>query len=145
MNQFIKIYKKRVSGIISLLLTICLVSPTKAEEVYYCSTELATGIVKENGKWRAGRFEKLRYIAKFNSDFTQVEGFGYIENSPPLDCHTRYDFLPGALSCSKGGAVLIFNRIKLRFTFFQGSSGGYAFDLDDPDTESMYAGTCEKF
>ena len=145
MNQFVKTYKKRVSGVISLLLTICLISSANAEQVLYCTTELATGITKEDGKWVTAPFKKPRYTVKFNSDYTQVEGFR--ENYPPLNCHAPYDYPSEVLSCSTHDVFLLFNREKLRFTFFHGSAGGYtfSFDLEKPDTDVITAGTCEKF
>ena len=143
MNQFVKTYKKRVSGIISLLLTVCLVSAANAEQVFYCSSELATGIIKKNGEWRTAPFKPERYTVKFNSDYTKVEGFH--DSADPYNCHVPFSFSSGLLSCSGEFDFLLFDREKLRFTLFEGSPGGYTFDSDKPDTVTMEAGTCEAF
>ena len=147
MIRFTQTYKKRVSGIISLLLAICFVSPANAENVFYCSTELETGIKKEeNGKWVTGPFKQRRYTVKFNSDFTEVDGFAP-DLSLTLSCHVPFptEHL-NALSCSDsyGLFLLLLNKENSRFTLYNGS-GGYIVDSDSAGTESMYAGTCETF
>ena len=143
MNQFVKTYKKRVSGVISLLLTICLISPANAEQVYYCSAELATGMIREDGKWITSQFEPNRYTIKFNSDFTQVEGFRNFVDIP-LNCHFPFSFYPELLSCSGKVTFLTFNKENLRFSLFLGNAG-YVLDLDTPDIDAMIAGACEAF
>ena len=146
MTQSTQTYKKRVSGVISLLLTICLISPANAENVFYCSSELATGISKRNGKWRASEFKSERYTIKFNSSFTQVEGFNDSDSDFPLTCRTPYpSVFPESLSCSGDFIFLSFNLRTLRFTLFKGSNGGYALDVTNSDTETIHAGTCQKF
>ena len=147
MTLFVQAYKKKVSGIISLLLIACFTLPANAEEVYYCSTELATGVIKKNGEWTTSGFIPERYTVKFNSDYTQVEGFS--PYSPiPLRCHIPFHTeRPSLLSCSNflGIELLLFDKEKLRFTFFSSSVGGYNRNSDNPDTENISAGTCEKF
>ena len=48
----------------------------KADEVLYCQTELATGLVEKNGTWRTASFERKRFTVKAFGDFEKVRGFG---------------------------------------------------------------------
>ena len=47
-----------------------------AEQVYYCTSELNVGILKDGntGKWRKGNFTEERYTIKFNDDYTKLDG-----------------------------------------------------------------------
>ena len=70
-----------------------------AEQVYYCTTELNTGIIKDKktGKWRKGNFGQERYTIKFNDDYTKLDG---VENGT-MKCHTPYQgIVKGIIVCN---------------------------------------------
>ncbi len=46
----------------------------KADEVFYCQSEVATGLNPENGTWRTRNFTPQRYTIKFSSDYTIMRG-----------------------------------------------------------------------
>ena len=48
----------------------------KADEVFYCQSELATGSVGKDGTWRTGNLKLERFTVKAFGDFEKVRGFG---------------------------------------------------------------------
>ncbi len=46
----------------------------KADEVLYCQSELATGMVKKNGTWNVTPIQEQRYTIKFIGDFEGITG-----------------------------------------------------------------------
>ena len=119
-----------------------------AETILYCQTELAPGIYKENGRWRTGDFKLDRYTIKFNSDFSSVQGLAYKDNAIKCESPFEPDY-PEIIQCSGFFRSLTFNKETQNFVFFQGSVG-YVLNVPDPDTkvfdtETISAGTCEKF
>ena len=120
---------------------LTLVTPLKAETVMYCSTELATGFIKDNGSWRTTSFKKKRYTIKFNRDFTKLSG---LLESGTFDCKEN-SLSPNVIVCSSflDGSTFMLDRITERFTYF--SAGLFAYVQDQPDTDNLNAGTCTKF
>ena len=134
--------QKIVSKTAMAIFTMLFAQTAIANDVLYCTSELATGIVKKKGSWVESSFKPERFTIKFADDFSSV-------NHPVLDgimkCHTPLSFKPELIECSGFFHSLSFNKESMRFVFFVGSSGGYVYDLPDSDTESLYAGTCERF
>jgi hypothetical protein len=116
-----------------------------AEQVYYCSSELNVGIIKDKktGKWKKGNFKEERYTIKFNDDYTIIKGL----SAADFLCFKSYG--ESNLFCYQqlySGQVFMFNKDNLRFSLLQGSPFGYLVASDPlPDTNNYYVGTCEKF
>ncbi len=130
-----------------LLFSLFFLSTTSvfAETVLYCHSELATGVVNINGTYQESSFEKYRFTAKFNSDFTQLEG-ATAAGGQPMECKVSFEHKPNLIFCVHSwGAheTFMYDKNKKRFLLTQVSSAGYAFD--GGDTDVLYAGTCEKF
>jgi hypothetical protein len=122
-----------------------------AEQVYYCASELATGIVKDEktGKWKEMGFNQERYTIKFNDDYTSLDGIDkttwscvapFANSSQPIlknrfVCYDSHDF----------GLVFTFDKQTHRFFYMNGTIFGYLHNEKDSDTNSIYAGTCQKF
>ena len=132
--------------ILAISVFILFGSPSaNAEQVYYCASELATGLIKDKktGKWSETSFQKQRYTIKFNDDYTKVEGLtsaSFYCKKPLFDeihltCYQKYD----------SGDMLVFNKDNLRFLYVYGNSSGYLFNKSNSDTNTMNAGTCQKF
>tara|TARA_Y100001970_G_C14235947_1_gene861780 strand:+ start:2488 stop:2973 length:486 start_codon:yes stop_codon:yes gene_type:complete len=116
----------------------------ESENVFYCTSELATGFVKENNVWKTNDFELERWTIKFNSDYTKAEGL----TAKPMNCQISYSFKPNMIFCVHDWGShesLIFNKKDLRFELSISSSGGYIENSPNPDTSSFYAGRCQKF
>lgn len=131
-----------------LLLIIALLfsTPAWAETVLYCQSEVATGLAKENGRWKEANFQLERFTVKFNSDYSVISGLGlgdYIcknpySSSPVIVCNT--------ISYGIGiGRTFNYNPTNKRFLYTQVGTEGYVANEKDPDTDSIYAGTCQQF
>ena len=122
-----------------------------AEQVYYCASELATGIVKDEkkGKWRTNKFVSIRWTIQFNDGYTKMDGL----ETGTMKCHTPYEFLvEGIIVCNHRhdfGPVFLLNKNNLRFSYASISAFGYIGVIIDsaiePDTNRINAGTCQKF
>lgn len=118
----------------------------KAETVFYCESKLATGFIKQGGKWKTSNFSLERYTIKFNNDYSKLYG---LDERRPYICSSPYINASDALACLSGysnGESFLFNKRTKRFVFSTPSlGGGYDSTLTDPDTDTLQAGTCKKF
>ena len=146
-------------GVRKLLITaLCLIGASQslyAEEVLYCQSELATGFYREDGVWKSGNFELLRFTLRFNNDFTRLSGlasFGeYVCNTPfpraepdhVVCSHTVRDF--GNNKRDFVASTFSYNKQTKRFTYAVPSLGGWIRNSADADTDVLYAGTCQNF
>jgi len=118
----------------------------KAEKILYCPSELAAGFISEDGIWSETTFEIKRYTMKFKDDFSGViikdEQFSCYDGGPfqtyhPIICKSDLPYSSWTLNIDK---------ISLRYVLTQISVGGYASTRrNSSDTDSIIAGTCEKF
>ncbi len=125
-------------------------SNVKAEQVYYCTSEINIGIIydKKIGGWRKGNFQEKRYTIKFNESYTELKG---LEDST-MNCLPAYF---GAIEkvkyiyiCNSGynnGSSFHFDRLNLRFASHEHSIAGYLINEPIRDTNNVYMGTCQKF
>ena len=120
-----------------------------AEVVFYCTEELSTGIVKTRGVWKEVSFRLKRHTIRFNDDYTELYGL----DTTTWDCKQPY---PGVRDTKSlrvcypwriTGEVFSFDKKSLRFLFVSGFLTGWILqdNYNDPDTNSMTAGTCKKF
>ena len=139
-----------MKNILILLMSVSMFCVSaKAEEVFYCTSELVAGYSFENGSWRTTTFNPERWTLKFNADYTRAEGFSY----NPMNCTAPYSLIPHMIFCVHdlgSHEVLIFNKTSKDFEFSAVSSGGYARlqapnANGDPDTSGLFAGSCQKF
>ena len=130
-----------------------------AEQVYYCASELATGIKKDEktGEWKRMGFTEKRYTIKFYDDHTKLEGVDdyngtwncfkpYMEEL--IDSEGDTPVIENMIVCySKlnSGDVFSFDYNNLRFFHSWTPVTGYLHNTKNADTNSMYAGTCQKF
>ena len=49
-----------------IIFSLLFVTPAWAETVLYCQEELATGVIKKNGRWQTGDFELKRHTVRFD-------------------------------------------------------------------------------
>jgi hypothetical protein len=123
---------------------ILIAIPTKAEIVLFCQDELATGFLKKGGKWQSGNFELKRHTVKFNDDFTLVYGL----TAEPMECVIPFPgSSPNRVHCVHLWGfheTFAYDKKNTRYTFVN-YSAGYVKSGDNPDTDVMYAGTCESF
>ena len=111
----------------------------KADEVLYCQSELATGMIEKNGTWRTSGFEEKRFTVKVIGDFKKVKGLFAGRN---FDCDIPYSSHKHQVVCSyKSGTSFFYDKITRRFLFANITTSTYL----DGDTPALFAGTCEKF
>ena len=118
-----------------------------AETVYYCADDLATGFVKDKGKWTQGPFNKTRFTIKFSDDYSTLTNDD-IDHS----CEPKYgDDSIDQVICRDifiGGSFWSFNKKTKRFE--HALLIGYSTD-DNPtldevhDTTTVRAGKCDTF
>jgi hypothetical protein len=126
---------------------ILITTQVKAETILYCQDELATGFHKKDGSWTAASFKKKRHTIKFNDSFTILKGL-YNDNYGPMECTAPFDAKPYFLVCADNWGpltVFTYNQTTRRYVTTQLSGSGYTDIQDNPDTESLYAGTCTSF
>ena len=130
-----------------LLFGILTTTQVKADTILYCQTELATGLAKKNGSWVEASFKPKRYTMKFEDDFSKViiedEEFtcfdgGEWDTWHPIICKNAAPW---------GSESLNIDKKSLRYVFTEITIAGYASPIrsSKPDTDVIYAGTCEKF
>jgi len=117
-----------------------------AEIVLYCISELATGISKENGIYRTTDFVPKRYTVKFSDDYSRVEGvdtFNLIWECKSVSYMTVDGVTVVCSTMNYPSETFTYNKKTKRFLHFTGARFGF---LDNrPDSNAIYAGTCEKF
>ena len=63
---------KSIRSFFLSLIILMIPSLAISETVFYCSTELATGIAKADGKWRTASFKKVRFTLKVDGDWKSI-------------------------------------------------------------------------
>ena len=129
-----------------LLLTPCIVAEAaKAEQILYCVSELQTGFFKDEGVWRTAKFASRRFTIKVEGDFKSVTlddeiyscyGNREFKGFFPIICNNDMAWSSQSLNIDK---------YSLRFVYSAVSIGGYASTANEPDTDELYAGKCERF
>jgi len=118
-------------------------SPIKAETVLYCQSELATGITKSSGTWKAANFKKKRFTIKFNNDYTRLEGISF----DIMDCKAPYTNKKNIIFCVQSNynhSTLRYNTKTRRFVHYFNPTEGYVV-TSKTDTDIIFAGTCKAF
>ena len=116
----------------------------KAENVFYCQSELATGFAKDGEKRRIANFKLKRFTIKFNDDFSELRGVSSF--GATFRCSAPYSAEPELLLCSirdKPWELMSYHKRKKRFVVVSISSGGYVDEGSDSD--NIYGGKCENF
>ena len=150
------LFSRFIAFFVALSFFVLDAQQTKAETVLYCSDELATGLNREAGTWEEASFKLLRRTLKITGEFDKILFEGHV-----YDCSPAYDdtykaqfvtcFHTAFLSDGKvfdiGGLpkLFAFNTQTMRYTFLNGKTSAYIGDGPDVDTDSFYAGKCEKF
>jgi hypothetical protein len=139
-----------------LLLALMIISPLSyAENAYYCTDELSTGIVFDKGKWREGSITKERRTIIFNDDRSSVKGV-LADGGPTetLQCSEVYEKLykltgiPQVLTCIDDvqNHVLQINMKTMRYTLSHQSPFSYQGGVyRDADPSWVAAGKCVGF
>ena len=128
-----------------------IISPLSyAEEVYYCSDELSTGIVFDKGKWLEGSIIRERRTIIFNDDRSSVKGFVKDQSTGTLQCSEVYKLIGilGVLTCINDfqNHVLQINMTTMRYTFSTQAPFSYQKGKNESgDPSFISAGTCVGF
>ena len=132
---------------LTTLMGLSLSTILKAEDVFYCTSELATGLAKKGNTYRESGIIKERFTIKFNKDYTILEGAHLGGTSKPMDCSLRFKYsLPSTIFCVAREYVpniFMYDKTTKRFLLTSLSSGGYI--RGEGDTDVIYAGSCQKF
>lgn len=122
------------------------------ENVYYCSSEIASGIYldQKTGKWLGSGFAPERYTVKFNSNYTKVKGI--LNDKENWDCWIpflgfayKYKDMRVCIDSNYQGVLFTFDIKTLRFLFAYAGISGYLANQNEPDSNMIYAGKCQKF
>ena len=131
-----------------LFLYLCLgfISPASADMVLFCVDEIATGFISDSNGWRKGNFKPERFSIKIEGDWDTL-----VHEGVSFNCNGPIEFkgsFPKVCKSTNSTASDSFNidKYSLRYVRTQISVAGYASRLrDEPDTDQIYAGKCEKF
>ena len=125
-----------------ILFSLTLTLNSFAEEVFYCSSELSTGLIMENGEWKTATYETDRFTIKFNDNYSTLSGL----ESYALYCEQA----PGAASkqiliCSPpfDADRFIFENELKRFMYLRQATNGYLTNRNF--STWIEAGTCQSF
>jgi hypothetical protein len=126
----------RILTIIALLFA----TPAWAEQVLYCSPEIGTGLIKENGRWQATKFIVERFTVKYDSKNKLLNGLDKF----PWPCEIESN----NLSCTEPDyhnypRKFVMNMETKRFARFLLSPFSYLYD--GTDTDSIEYGICQDF
>jgi hypothetical protein len=110
-----------------------------AENVLYCSGEIATGFVKQNNVYKEGLLNTHRYTVKVLGDFEGIK-------IHLITCYHQTATTSDGTKVEIPGLpyVFLYNKRDRRFLYFQASSGGY-IDNEADDTDSFEGGKCQNF
>lgn len=113
-------------------------SNLKADDVLYCKSEVAAGLINKSGIWEEANFELKRFTIKFNDDYSLLksEDLSYFK----LVCQKSYPKqLPNRVFCVNiegSFDTFQYDILSKRFSHASASAGGYAHD--GQDTEAIY-------
>ena len=150
------VFSRVLAFFMALSFSALVANQTKADTVFYCSDELTAGLVKKNGVWKQSNFETYRHTLKITGQFDKIT-----KDDRIYDCRPAYSetYKAHKVTCLlsalvRDGAVyevgglpelFVFNTQTMRYTFFDGSVGGYSENKTEADTETISGGKCEKF
>ena len=136
--------------IITISFLLVLGSPfANAEQVYYCASEISTGIDKDEktGMWEQYKFQSKRYTIKFSSDFSKLSGVdpmgGFMLCKTPHNNLKKYNHLVVCYNTDNVGFVFMFDKKTNRF--INSTAGILGYLSEGTATDVLYAGTCKKF
>lgn len=123
-----------------------------AEQVYYCSDLIGTGLQKDKktSEWESLNWKLYRHTIKFNKDFTKLDG---LHEGVSFKCEVAMNGLvedaKSIMICNSSflniGSSFIFDRNSLRYLYFVGIYTGWVENSGDADSNSISGGTCKKF
>ena len=119
-----------------------LAGSASADNVLYCSSELATGFIEKKGKYVESRFELKRFTVKLTNDKKRIEGLP----SGSLDCQRPYSTVPNVIYCTNNkwfDESFVYNEGSGRFVYTVVRVAGYV--NPEGDTDNFYAGVCTSF
>ena len=125
---------------------ICSAAAAKADQILYCTDELATGFIKENGGWRITNFTLDRFTLKVEGDFEAL-----IYDGDKYSCVYDWRIVVDEwrIVCNHDifkSSSITMDKDSLRYVLTNTFGFGFASSkLDRPDTDSIHAGTCETF
>ena len=124
---------------------ICLAAATKADQILYCTDELATGFIKERGGWRTVNVIPERFTLKVEGDFETL-----IHSGNRYSCLELWmAFGVSRVSCNEdyyGAFSIIMDKNSLRYVRTYPADDGFVSSKEnDFATDVTYAGTCETF
>ena len=133
---------------VGLITSVLLSYPVNAENVLYCQVEFATGFKKmTDGAWSRVDFKEKRYTVKFDGMYKRLKKAGgtFICDNPLSGVNDHYVFCVRDVLGKPFGTTFSYNKKSKRYVLTSISSGGYIEDDKVADTDSIHAGTCEKF
>ena len=126
-----------------LITVVCLIGATQslyAEEVLYCTSEVAAALIK-NESWTETKLDQKRFTIRLSDGLHKVEGLGEGE----YNCNMKVSSKTLVCTNQSGIGQFIYLPRLQRFLFFKASEFGYLLNWGVADTDNLYAGTCKKF
>ena len=129
-----------------LILTISLGS--FADEIFHCTSDIKTGIYKENGIWKTGKFGNSRHIINFKDDST-LSGlldwnFTCKKLRLPVSKNGQTTFVYETVCVEPfQGESFSFEEESMRYVYVSTPGSGYLHNMDW--TGHLEAGFCKNF
>jgi len=150
-KMFFKIKKLTLTaakwGFLIAFLVFVVPFSTIAEDVLYCTGEVAGGIMFKNGKWKGMRFNVDRFTLKFSENWTRAELGGRIATGFFMRCDRGPDVGVDFLTCTSPMEHFVYNKENRRFSWVNNNVLAYAFEKGEHGQNNIgvLAGTCENF
>ena len=139
-----KFIQRSISKTAMVVFTMLFAQTAVANDIFYCTSEFATGIAKQNNGWRTADFELESFTIEFADDFSSVSNPEFRDRT--MECQILSPEGTRSIQCLDNFQTFIFNEESMRFLHFYGSPTGYVENPDlRPNTNSLEAGICEKF
>jgi hypothetical protein len=117
-------------------------------EIYHCSSEIKTGIYKDKGVWKTGKFADSRHIINFNDDST-LSGladwdFSCKKIRLPVSKNGESAFVYETVCVDPfKGESFSFEETSMRYVYVSSPGSGYLHNMDW--TGHLEAGFCKNF
>ena len=149
---------------LAIIFSLLFARPAWAETVLYCQEELATGILKKNGRWQEANFKLRRHTVKFDEKNMTLGGLiekiewlpdnkSSVMVNDPLICERPWATLDeikkdrDLIKCVSryGDHIFDFDKKTLRYSYYTPNFYSWILGGTTPDTNVMNHGTCQKF
>lgn len=134
-----------MKNLLLILFALLFTCVSSAEEVLYCSPELATGFYNDSVEWKTTNTQLERFSVKVNDNFKSIQTGDYFYNCSVFFVgNNRAYICNNEFAGMDTGISFRYYPLTKRFISIHSSVSGY-LDNETKFGELFSAGKCEKF